>query len=46
LLSKKKQGHEHHCRLEQKRMKEAEAWLENHRTTTGSIRGIRRAELT
>jgi DNA-binding transcriptional ArsR family regulator len=31
LLSRKKQGREHHCRLEQKRMKEAEAWIENHR---------------
>ena len=32
LLSRKKRGREHHCRLEQKRMKEAEAWIENHRT--------------
>jgi DNA-binding transcriptional ArsR family regulator len=31
LLSRKKRGREHHCRLEQKRMKEAEAWIENHR---------------
>lgn len=31
LLSRKKQGREHHCRLEQKRMKEAQAWIENHR---------------
>ena len=31
LLSRKKQGREHHCRLEQKRMKEAETWMENHR---------------
>ena len=31
LLSRKKQGREHHCRLEQKRMKEAEAWIEDHR---------------
>ena len=31
LLSRKKQGREHHCRLEQKRMKEAEAWIEHHR---------------
>ena len=31
LLSRKKQGREHHCRLEHKRMKEAEAWIENHR---------------
>ena len=32
LLSRKKLGREHRCRLEQKRMKEAEAWLEHHRT--------------
>ena len=31
LLSREKQGREHHCRLEQKRMKEAVAWIENHR---------------
>lgn len=31
LLSRVKQGREHHCRLEQKRMKEAQAWIENHR---------------
>lgn len=31
LLSRKRQGRAHHCRLEQKRMKEAEAWIENHR---------------
>jgi DNA-binding transcriptional ArsR family regulator len=31
LLSRTKQGREHHCRLEQKRMKEAEAWIEDHR---------------
>ena len=31
LLSRKKQGREHYCRLEQKRMKEAEAWIEDHR---------------
>jgi DNA-binding transcriptional ArsR family regulator len=31
LLSRKKQGREHRCRLEQKRMKEAEAWIEQHR---------------
>jgi DNA-binding transcriptional ArsR family regulator len=30
LLSRKKQGREHHCRLEKKRMKEAEAWIEKH----------------
>jgi hypothetical protein len=31
LLSWTKQGREHHCRLEQKRMQEAVAWIENHR---------------
>jgi DNA-binding transcriptional ArsR family regulator len=31
LLSREKHGREHHCRLEQKRMAEAEAWIENHR---------------
>jgi DNA-binding transcriptional ArsR family regulator len=31
LLSRTRQGREHHCRLEQKRMKEAEAWIEHHR---------------
>jgi len=31
LLSRKKQGREHHCRLERKRLKEAEAWIEDHR---------------
>jgi len=31
LLSRQKQGREHHCRLEQKRMQEAVAWIENHR---------------
>jgi DNA-binding transcriptional ArsR family regulator len=31
LLSRTKQGREHHCRLEQKRMQEAVAWIENHR---------------
>lgn len=30
LLSRKKLGREHHCRLERKRMKEAEAWIEAH----------------
>lgn len=30
LLSRKKLGREHHCRLEAKRMKEAEAWIEAH----------------
>ena len=31
LLSRRKRGREHHCRLEAKRMKEAERWLEYHR---------------
>ena len=31
LLSRDRQGREHHCRLEQKRMKEAGAWIEDHR---------------
>ena len=31
LLSRKKQGRQHRCRLEQKRMKEAEEWIEAHR---------------
>jgi DNA-binding transcriptional ArsR family regulator len=31
LLSRKKRGREHHCRLEQKCMKEAQAWIEDHR---------------
>jgi DNA-binding transcriptional ArsR family regulator len=31
LLSREKKGREHHCRLEQKRMKEAEAWIEAQR---------------
>ncbi len=31
LLSRRKQGREHHCRLEAKRMQEAERWLEYHR---------------
>lgn len=31
LLSRKKQGREHHCRLEAKRLKEAQAWIEHHR---------------
>ncbi|MBZ5639755.1 MAG: metalloregulator ArsR/SmtB family transcription factor [Acidobacteriia bacterium] len=31
LLSRKKHGREHRCRLEQKRMREAEAWIEHHR---------------
>jgi DNA-binding transcriptional ArsR family regulator len=32
LLSRTKHGREHHCRLEQQRMKEAETWIEDHRT--------------
>lgn len=31
LLSRKKKGRTHHCRLEQKRMKEAQEWIEAHR---------------
>ena len=31
LLSRKKLGREHHCRLEQKRMKEAQEWIAAHR---------------
>ena len=31
LLSRTKQGREHHCRLEQKRMQEAVVWIEDHR---------------
>ena len=31
LLSRTKQGREHRCRLEQKRMQEAVAWIEEHR---------------
>ena len=31
LLSRKKQGREHRCRLEQKRIRGAEAWIETHR---------------
>jgi DNA-binding transcriptional ArsR family regulator len=31
LLSRKKLGRSHHCRLERERMKEAEAWIEHHR---------------
>jgi len=46
LAVEEEAGHEHHCRLEQKRTKEADAWLENHWTTTGSIRGVWRAALT
>jgi DNA-binding transcriptional ArsR family regulator len=32
LLSRKKEGREYRCRLEQKRMKLAEGWIEHHRT--------------
>lgn len=31
LLSRKKRGREHHCRLEQKPMKEAQEWISAHR---------------
>jgi DNA-binding transcriptional ArsR family regulator len=31
LLSRKIEGREHRCRLEQKRMKEAQEWIEAHR---------------
>ncbi|MBI3564990.1 MAG: winged helix-turn-helix transcriptional regulator, partial [Elusimicrobia bacterium] len=31
LLSRKKQGRRHRCKLEEKRMKEAQAWLEAQR---------------
>ena len=31
LLSRRKEGREHHCRLEQERMKEAESWIEEQR---------------
>ena len=32
LLSRRKQGREHHCRLEEKRLNAAELWIENQRT--------------
>jgi DNA-binding transcriptional ArsR family regulator len=32
LLSRTIQGREHRCRLEHHRMKEAETWIEHHRT--------------
>lgn len=32
LLSRTREGREHRCRLEQKRLKEAEAWIEHQRT--------------
>jgi len=31
LLTRRKQGREHHCRLEARRLQEAERWLERHR---------------
>jgi len=31
LLSRRKLGREHHCKLEQKRMREAERWIEKQR---------------
>ena len=31
LLSRKIQGREHRCRLEQKHMQQAESWIEDHR---------------
>lgn len=31
LLSRRKEGREHHCRMEQERMRQAERWLELHR---------------
>lgn len=31
LLSREKLGREHHCRIEAQRLKEAEAWMEQHR---------------
>ncbi len=31
LLSRKKLGREHRCRLEQKRMKQAQQWIASHR---------------
>jgi DNA-binding transcriptional ArsR family regulator len=31
LLSRKKLGREHRCRLEEKRLKEAQAWIEQYR---------------
>ena len=31
LLSRRKRGREHHCRLERRRLGEAEAWIERHR---------------
>jgi DNA-binding transcriptional ArsR family regulator len=31
LLTRRKQGREHHCRLAERRMQEAQAWIERHR---------------
>ncbi len=31
LLSRRKKGREHHCRLEAARLKQAEDWIEQHR---------------
>jgi len=31
LLTRRRRGREHHCRLVHERMREAEAWLERHR---------------
>ena len=31
LLSRRKQGREHHCRLEARRLREAEAWIIRYR---------------
>lgn len=31
LLSRRKLGREHHCRLEERRMREAQGWIERHR---------------
>jgi DNA-binding transcriptional ArsR family regulator len=31
LLSRRREGREHHLKLEAKRMREAESWLEHHR---------------
>lgn len=31
LLSRRRLGREHRCRLEEKRMREAQAWIERHR---------------
>lgn len=31
LLSRRKQGREHHCRLEEEKMRRAQSWIEQHR---------------